>query len=208
MMNDPFVEAVRKYAPEPSVILDIGSMDAAQAVFFNRAFQSASVFAFEPLPAHHAQCRAANVPLVEKAVLDYTGETVFHAIKPGTNSGASSVFVPPTQILPWDGAPIWEKITVPCIRIDDWAASEKITQIDAVWMDVQGAELQVLQGFGKLLTGVKVIQTEVETEQVYEGATSFVDLVSLMYEHDFIMVSLIQAWQKEADAIFVQKGLL
>lgn len=207
-MIDPFVLAVKQYCPPHSVILDIGSMDGAQSRFFNGIFPESRVYAFEPHPAHWKQCRDARVPLVEKAVLDYTGETEFHAIRPGTNSGASSIFEPPDKILPWDAAPVWEKITVPCTRIDDWAAEEKITEIDAVWMDVQGAELKVLEGFGELLSTVKVIQTEVETKRVYEGAAQFVDVTRFMYDHGFVMISFIQAWEKEADAIYVQKGLL
>lgn len=209
-MNDPFLLVIQKYIPEPKLILDIGAMDCAQSVFFRESLPGTRVVAFEPLPAHLEQCRKTGTELVEAAAFDYTGETDFYAIKPGTNSGASSIYEPLGNILPWDVPPEYEKITVPCTRIDDWMlANAPDKKIDAVWMDVQGAELQVLEGFGDFLDYVGVIATECETEPVYHGnPTQFQQLNEFMFDAGFVLVKYVQAWEKEADLIYVNRNLL
>jgi hypothetical protein len=42
--------------------------------------------------------------------------------------------------------------TVPVIRLDDYCETHGIRTIDAVKMDVEGFELQVLRGFERMLT--------------------------------------------------------
>ncbi len=204
-----FMDALRDYCPTPSIILDIGSRDCVESAVFKEHFPAARIIAFEANPAHFATCRGKGIELVEKAVTDYDGDTDFYAIKPGTNSGASSLYEPIGAILPWDPLPISEKITVPCTRIDTWAKENTIGKVDAVWMDVQGAELKVLEGFSSLLDGVSVVATEVETTPVYHGNPTQLDqLTAFMERKGFEQVKFIQAWEKEADVLYVRKRLL
>lgn len=208
-MTDPFIDLINRYAPNPKVILDIGALDCAQSRFFTEQLPNTRVVAFEPSPDNVGLCRESGIELVEKVALDYTGQTDFYAIKPGTNSGASSIYEPLGEILPWDEKPVYSRITIPCTRIDDWAREADVKQIDAVWMDVQGAELKVLKGFGSLLDKVSVIATEVETSPVYHGdPVQFAELSKFMFEHDFVLVDYKQAWEKEADLLYVKWRLL
>lgn len=208
-MNDPFIQLINRYAPNPQTILDIGALDCAQSVFFKAEYPKARVVAFEPSPDHIERCRATGTELVEKVALDYTGQTDFYAIRPGTNSGASSIYEPIGEILPWDEKPVYSRITLPCIRVDDWAKEAGVTKIDAVWMDVQGSELKVLKGFGDLLDKVSVIATECETDPVYHGdPTQFQELNKFMFSKDFVLVKYTQAWEKEADLLYVKWRLL
>jgi len=55
-----------------------------------------------------------------------------------------------------------------------------------VVLDVQGAELEVLKGFGKHLQQVKKITTEISTEKFYENGVLFSEL------HDFLVNSGFQ----------------
>lgn len=207
---DPFLVAIHQYAPNPGVVLDIGTYDCAQSLYFKKHLPNARVVAFEGNPGNLYRCRGKGVELVQKAVTDYSGRTDFYQIQAGTNDGASSLYEPKDKILPWDPPPRFKKVRVPCIRIDDWARINHVDQIDAVWMDVQGAELKVLTGFGtELLSKVKVIMTEVETQPVYNGnPTQYEELKTFMDAMGFAMVNFTQAWEKEADVLYVQKGLL
>lgn len=209
-MTGDFIAAVMEYCRPDPLILDIGSRDGVEAKLFTEQVPDCTVIAFEPNPASAVRCEGKGFEVVRKAVLDYSGTTDFYAIKHGTNDGASSVYEPlPGQILPWDKEPEYQKITIPCTRIDDWMKKWPGKQVDAVWMDVQGAELKVLQGFGSLLRTVGVIATEVETTPVYRGnPTQFEELSTLMHDHGFVLIKYVQAWDKEADLLYVNRSCL
>lgn len=209
-MTDPFVAAVKEYCPENPLILDIGSLNGHESVHFKENIPGCTIVAFEPNAESAICCEGRGFEVVRKAALDYTGTTDFYAIKHGTNDGASSVYEPlPGKILPWDKDPEYQKITVPCTRVDDWMKQWPGKKVDAVWMDVQGAELRVLNGFGDLLDHVSVIATEVETEPVYQGDTvQFPELNKFMFEHDFVLIKYVQSWEKEADLLYVKWRLL
>jgi len=61
-------------------------------------------------------------------------------------------------------------------RLDDWAGREGVDQIDAIKVDVQGEELNVLRGSGDHLDGVVALDVEVEFNPLYEGQPLFGDV--------------------------------
>lgn len=56
-------------------------------------------------------------------------------------------------------------------------------------VDAQGAELEVLKGFGGLLKYVNKLTIEVSLEEIYIGGVLFKDLNKFLIEHDFVLLS-------------------
>ena len=56
-------------------------------------------------------------------------------------------------------------------RIDTYCSEKNINKIDFVWMDVQGAEKEVLSGFGEIIEKTKYIFTEYSDKELYENGT-------------------------------------
>ena len=57
-------------------------------------------------------------------------------------------------------------------------------------LDVQGAELDVLKGFGESnLSNIQKLTTEISTEQFYNGAVLFWDLHNFIVNHGFKLVA-------------------
>lgn len=70
-------------------------------------------------------------------------------------------------------------ITVETVTVSDLLRRRRINArgIDFAYLDVQGAELQVLQGCGDaLLAGLRAILTEVSTEEHYQGGCTMDEL--------------------------------
>ncbi|MCH8331761.1 MAG: FkbM family methyltransferase [Bacteroidetes bacterium] len=148
----------------PKVILDIGSCEGEDAIRYARLFPSAMIYAVEPLPSNQElvlknfeKYKLENVELITAAFSDQEGEHEFHvssgypkAEPQGEDwdygNKSSSLLVPDKhlEITPW--VKFEESIKVKTITMDSFCHSKGISSIDFIHIDVQGAELKVLDG--------------------------------------------------------------
>jgi FkbM family methyltransferase len=101
----------------------------------------------------------------------------------------SSVYPPNSEVMPrHPGLAIMrvERIEkVDLVTLDDWMASEGLSRIDALKLDTQGSELDILWGASRALESVRVAEVEVEFNRLYEGQPLFGDVDRLLREHGF-----------------------
>lgn len=155
----------------------------------NLLFTSRNIHCFEPDYRNVQIFKKFNYPVTlnECAVSDIDGEiefymssgNVYESVHGPTNnmltnsndwSASSSIKKPKTLVntLPWIK---FNKITkVRSQRIDTYCKENNINKIDFIWMDVQGAELDVLQGAGEFINNINYIYTEYNEEELYEAA--------------------------------------
>ena len=60
-------------------------------------------------------------------------------------------------------------ISVPIRRLDGWCEEMGVPRIDFIWMDVQGAELDVIAGGVTALRNTRYLYTECNERELYEG---------------------------------------
>jgi FkbM family methyltransferase len=80
-----------------------------------------------------------------------------------------------------------ERATIALRRLDGWAAETGVSAIDAMKLDVQGAEVAVLEGAGDVLGSVRALEVEVEFNALYEGQPLFGDVDRLVRERGFAL---------------------
>jgi FkbM family methyltransferase len=71
--------------------------------------------------------------------------------------------------------------------LDGWASKAGVEAVDAMKLDIQGAELAVLRGAERLLAGVRVIEIEVTFNQMYRGQPLFSEVDGFLREHGFVL---------------------
>lgn len=204
------------------VLLEIGSMDAWESVNMARVFTDATIYAFEPVPFNANRCRAniANHPdvsnriyLHEIAMNNVTGLMTFWAldvdeasrIKSRVNHGIGSKFklINPDM---WR----WEHnkqkaISVQGYRLEDWCDEFIVPKVDGIWMDAQGAELEILEGAGDILNNVQFIITEAGIKPYYAGHNMKHDIDKYLYEKGFreYLPAREQAHEYEVNVIYL-----
>jgi len=216
MIFDQFLKLCRER--DCRTILELGSRDCKEAVAISRALPAATVHAFECNPAMLGICRANlaasehenRITLHSVAVWDATCKIPFYPINPAKtvtswpdgNPGASSCFRA-------NGAYdhiekyVQDEIEVQAMRLDEWARQAGIEQVDAIFADLQGAELQAFLGLGLLIDGVKVICTEAGWRPKYHGQCVFSELNSWLVDRGFHRVAGGPAdW--DSDFIFIR----
>jgi FkbM family methyltransferase len=138
--------------PADAVFVDAGANIGTQTAYAMRLGHFARGIAFEPEPRNAelltmnmaANGLATKVTVVAKALGAAEGEAVLH-LHP-RNKGAHAIGQAPSL----DGT---ESVTVPVTRMDNALAALGVTpaQIGMIWVDVEGAEFDVLRGIGDLV---------------------------------------------------------
>jgi len=166
-------------------ILEIGCNDGSHTLRFIDPFEKPMIYCFEPDPRAQAGFRKSvgcrpNVYLFEGAVSDSVGSATFWQSDfsrtaigsedmPEGWDRSGSIRRPKEHINvdPW--VKFERTITVPTVTLDAWCDENGIDLIDFIWMDVQGAELDVIRGGGKALKKTRFIYTEYSNKELYEG---------------------------------------
>ena len=138
----------------------------------------------------------ANAELVPLALAERNGEATFHvssgrprdefAGQDWNYGNKSSSLLAPAQADPMYGwVEFKETITVPTRTLADFCRDRKISHVDFIHMDVQGAEHLVLQGAGPMLAKVTAIWLEVSDRELYAGQKLRAEIEQIMRAHGF-----------------------
>lgn len=174
----------------PVVALDVGSRDGMRAAW--RALKPhALLIGFDPDPAECARLNEAAGDAAQEryepvALGANDGEATLHLTR---DPKSSSLYPPHPRALVrypelWRHEPRGTQ-TVLTTTIDTWARSADVAAIDALKVDVQGAELDVLRGARQMLASARVIESEVEFQELYEGQPLFTDVDRFLRERGF-----------------------
>jgi FkbM family methyltransferase len=87
------------------------------------------------------------------------------------------------------------------MALDDWCAAEGIGQVDAMKIDTQGSELDVLRGAEATLGSVRLIEVEVEFNELYEGIALFPAVDQYLRQQGFVL------WKLGNLAHYAQAGM-
>ena len=146
------VDFFSHYLQPGMTVFDVGAnIGVYSLVSAKRVGATGAVHCFEPTPTTFAQLKnnvALNglscVRVNQLAVCDRSGVSMLHLYRQdGMNSLARQ---------DWVGPPMGE-VQVPTISLDEYVRENRIPRVDLLKMDVEGAELAVLQGARELLTG-------------------------------------------------------
>lgn len=141
---------------------------------------------FEPDPEEAADLRVRlpGATVVEAALGSRNGEQLLHVTKA---PGCSSLLEPdPSALRPFGRAADLEvirRIPISVCRLD--ALGKRFPVPDFLKIDVQGFELEVLQGAGELLTRILCIELETHLTPIYNGQPLFHDIYAFLREAGF-----------------------
>jgi FkbM family methyltransferase len=146
------VRFLREKVQPGMVVLDVGAnLGFYTLLLADCAGPAGRVHAFEPdlLSFEILQHRAAGrsgIELNQTAVGDHPGTITLYTNRLNRADN---------RVHPSLGSRTAEAVEVPLTTLDDYCAARGIDRIDAVKMDIQGAEVSALAGFRKTLTRLK-----------------------------------------------------
>ena len=164
---------------EGVTVMDIGANTGVYALHFSRKVgTNGKVYAFEPVPEyferlkeHIALNNATNIVPVPFALSDQKGTT-----KMSVAGGESSLFLYRTD----------QFVEVPVTTLDDFVAENGVDRVDAIKLDVEGAELKVIQGAEKTIQQFKpIMMVEINATTLKAAGTSPEELFQTIVSYGY-----------------------
>ncbi|HUB67701.1 MAG TPA: FkbM family methyltransferase, partial [Candidatus Methylacidiphilales bacterium] len=208
--SDPLIDAKTLFAGivkncKADCILDVGSRDGDQSLFFRDLAPQAHIAAFEANPVNYRTILAKNldrrrIEVFPYAVSNTNGTATFFVADPASDPhavGASSLLS--------GGYPLKEKIEVETRRLDDFVLEHYPDARKIVlWIDVEGAEGQVLEGLSKIRDRVIMIYTETSIKAVRENQKTLHEIIEMVTSWGFVFCgSNIKEWYTGGDVLFL-----
>ena len=184
--------------PNPT-ILEIGCHHGSHTLWFLDIFDSPKIFCFEPDPraALRFKQKIGNRPEIsfyEYAISSKNGETTFYM-----SSGRESELMPEDwdysgsirkpknhlKVHPW--CKFEKTMIVKTKTLDTWCREKAINRIDFIWMDVQGAEIDVIRGGRNALKNTRYLYTEYSNKELYQGQLSLKQLLKELVEFEVVV---------------------
>ncbi len=180
------------------VIYDCGSRDALDGLELLKNIKSSQeLHIFEPNPIAIELCKKniskekidKKIFMNEKALSDNVGKVKFYPINANEsitphkdgNIGASSLFKA-NPYYPLETF-VQNEIEVETITIDKYVENKSAPNL--LWIDLQGAEMLMLQGSIQSLQSVKIIYIEVTFREIYIGQPLFYEIDAFLEKNGF-----------------------
>jgi len=199
-------------AGKPIRLIDVGASDGQFALSLALEYGLAQALLVEPQPARAEQLRqmfsGTDVIVAQTALSNEPGELPMDILRWDYSSSLLPVDRTYSAVAERIDLSVRETITVPVTTLDALCATTDFESTDLLKLDVQGAELLVLQGSKKVLGNTRFILSEVSFHPYYIGGAQFEQVRSYLKECGFKLLGLTEGFHDakdelvEGDALF------
>jgi FkbM family methyltransferase len=200
------LQLLRRQGFNPTHVLDIGTFVGTWTRMCKEIWPAAQVCMFEPQPDKQPRLEALarsmpGVTLKTALLADSAGQEVTFNL---SESGSSA--------LPLIAKPTAPTIRLRTQRLSDVVAGTPFARPQLIKVDVQGAELKVLDGAPDVLAAAQFVMLEVALVEEYAGGPLLSEVVSYMAQRDFQVHDICTIFRNtpdqsmnEADIIFARR---
>ncbi|MBD1372619.1 FkbM family methyltransferase [Hazenella sp. IB182357] len=155
-----FVKVINEQGIEPEVIMDLGCLDARDALFLKNTYPQAVTYAIEGSPASYSKFKDnKNIVPIHAVVGSYDGLSKYHIKHP---SGINGIYDRGKSF----GNTVLE---LPCYKLKTIMNKFGIAHIDVLKIDVEGATFDILLGLEDYIHKIKIMHIETETKEFFKG---------------------------------------
>lgn len=188
----------RKFSEHRGIVIDIGAFDADSTIYFAKRLSQNQILAFEPNPTPFKKGKQnvksyPNVKLFNLGFSNHAGEVDFHVTK---DLVSSSLF----DIKDFSEISSESMIKVNVDTLDNFFQNyEKILLIK---LDVQGAELNILEAGTQTLKKTKLVLTEMLIAEMYHNGCLYYEVDELLRKNNFRIHTIVTNYNKDGIKYF------
>lgn len=200
-----FVATVQSHFNNSDIrnIMEIGSMNGADSLFFKEKYPDANVFCIEGLPKNYEEFlkNLKNITPINIVVADYDGIINYHE---KDINGIHGIFDRGNEY----GSTV---LNLKCARVDTICNRYNINCLDMIKIDVEGATYEILKSMGEKLKTAKIMHIETESYPFFKGQKLHNQVCDLLEASNFHMLELSSATINQGeqhDSIWINKSYL
>lgn len=199
---------IRKILPHNPIIVEAGAQFGEDTQWMSQLWANGTIYAFEPSPASFLElqkvaAKCTNVVATQLALSNTKGTFAFYLA-----GGASSLLKPQNSFNnDYFHSDLNNPITVHTITLDEWTENNGITIVDFLWFDMEGNELNALNGALNTLKKVKLIYTEVNLQRFWHDCVMYDELKTWMQDHGFMEIwsDIVPHWH--GNVLFINTNI-
>jgi FkbM family methyltransferase len=203
---------------DPSVVWEIGTRDGHDSIELKKLFASSTVVAFEPTPKSFEEASKNlskyGITCKNLALSDRNGTAVFYLNDPSLsetpwpdgNQGANSLYKANPDY-PYESY-VQIPHTVEVRTGTELILNCGLPQPEFLWIDTQGSEKSVLEGFGDKIFFVKLISTELSIKPLYLDSPRAWKVLFFLNLKGFLYTKSLSHGEWQFDAAFVNSRFL
>lgn len=205
-------ETFIKYLPKNPIVIDAGAHLGEDSIEIAKIWPKAKIYSFEPAPLVFKKLKEMtkkykNITPIKKALGEKNGKKIFY-LSGNINDAASSLKQPNKVLTFFPEIPFEKKTIVSVVNLDHWVKKMKLENIDLLWLDLQGSELDVLKSSKKTLSKVKVIHLEILFDELYKNCPINTTLETFLIKRGFTKIKETHCHKTFGNAVFINNKLL
>lgn len=204
---------ISKFLPENPVILEAGSYDGDIATIMSEMWPKGTIHTFEPVPLLFLKTKAKNfnrknVRCYQIALGKNSGRAPLYVSINAQNeiSQSSSLLEPKDHLRFYQDIKFNNSIEVQTMNLDEWATENSVDHIDLMWLDIQGAEFDMLKAAPHMLKKVKLIYTKIAFAETYKNIPLYSQVRPWLESNGFTVIfdEVCGSAKAEGYALFIR----
>ncbi|MDD3859053.1 MAG: FkbM family methyltransferase [Bacteroidales bacterium] len=198
------------YLKSINTIVDVGAHLGSFSVYLNSYYSIKKCLLIEPIPELCDKMRDTfknddGFIIINKLVMGDSNDYTLHINEQQSTS----------SVLDFKDIPELSEINISkrcdmnfiSTTLDEVCRENEIESIDLLKIDVQGAEINVLEGGLSILHKTKFIYIELSFKQLYFGSCVFMDVYDFLYKNGFILVDIYNGFKGKNEELLQSDAL-
>jgi FkbM family methyltransferase len=208
---------IKRQGIEPKTIIDVGASIGIFTKAANYLYPEAKIYSFEPLDSSFFKMKSLignnkNIKMYNFALGEKNGHILINKNKYEYSSSIFDMSDIHKNAFPYTAESAKQEIDVKIL--DEVFYNESLERPILIKLDVQGYELNVLEGATNFLKKCDYIIIELSFKELYIGQPLFNDIYSFLINNNFILIDFIDYLRNpvsfellQVDAVFKNQFL-